>query len=171
MSYRNIFGIAHVKKKHNFSFLDVHDGEKSRDIVCHHCGNRYRKEAGLRQHLASAHSDHRPFKCWHSPCEKGFTTQTRLTQHLRIHTGSKPFKCKLCDYKSNRADNVILHVRKVHKIQNPSRHDDITTFEEELHNEKNEQFPMSNIKNEDSEIPATINTTSLAAIVVNTISG
>ena len=66
---------------------------------------------------------------------------------------------------------MILHVRKVHKIQNPSRHDDITTFEEELHNEKNEQFPMSNIKNEDSEIPATINTTSLAAIVVNTISG
>ena len=61
---------------------------------------------------------------------------------------------------------MILHVRKVHKIQNPSRHDDITTFEEELHNEKNEQFKI-----EDAEIPATTNTTSLAAIVVNTISG
>ena len=59
----------------------------------------------------------------------------------------------------------------MHKIQNPSRHDDITTFEEELHNEKNEQFSMSNIKIEANEIPATTNTTSLAAIVVNTISG
>ena len=142
---------------------DVHAGEKSRDIVCHHCGNRYRREAGLRQHLASAHSNHREYHCLH--CGKGFTTQTRLTQHIRIHTGSKPFKCKLCDYKSNRADNVLIHVRKVHKIRNPSRQEDLEIFEEELTTDFNIPIKIEEVV----ENPQTTSTTNLATLVVNTI--
>jgi uncharacterized Zn-finger protein len=102
-------------------------------VVCELCGNRYRREAGLRQHMASAHCDLRDYQCFH--CGKGFTTHTRLTIHLRIHTGSKPFKCKLCEYKSNRADNVLFHCRKVHKIEKPSRAYDIHVFEEQLAHE------------------------------------
>ena len=152
--------------KIEFPFLDMHGGEKSRDIVCHHCGNRYRREAGLRQHLASAHSNHRDFHCFH--CGKGFTTQTRLTQHIRIHTGSKPFKCKLCEYKSNRADNVLIHVRKVHKVRNPSRNEDIITVFEELQDNDFKSFP---IKMEDEvENPTDgTTTTTLTALVVNTV--
>ena len=38
-------------------------------VVCDLCGNRYRREAGLRQHIASAHSQFREFKC--RECQKG----------------------------------------------------------------------------------------------------
>ena len=50
----------------------------------------HRREAGLRQHIASAHSQFREFKC--PICQKGFTTKARLTQHNRIHTGHKPYR-------------------------------------------------------------------------------
>ena len=142
-------------------FLDVHAGDRARDIVCHHCGNQYRREAGLRQHLASAHSDERKFLCPYK-CGKGFTTQTRLTQHIRIHTGSKPFKCKLCDYKSNRADNVLIHVRKVHKKPNPDRHQDMTVIQETKFNEL-QYFKIEGVDTSNNTIVET--TTTLEALV------
>lgn len=108
---------------------DNHGGEKPRDVVCEICGKRYRRETGLRQHMVSAHSDQRDFVCAH--CGKGFTTHTRLTQHLRIHSGAKPFKCKKCEYRSNRSDNVLYHCRKVHKMLKPTR-DDVFTFADQL---------------------------------------
>ena len=30
-------------------------------------------------------------------CEKGFTQSGDFTRHKQIHTGAKPFKCKLCE--------------------------------------------------------------------------
>ncbi len=102
-------------------------------MVCELCGNQYRREAGLRQHMISAHSDHREYQC--VQCGKGFTTHTKLTQHLRIHTGSKPYKCKMCEYRSNRADNVLYHCKKVHKEDKPNRNDHIQVFEEQLADE------------------------------------
>ena len=87
---------------------------KRKSWVCEHCGNTYQKSTGLKQHMVSAHSDVRDFRCPH--CSKGFTTQQRLDQHLRIHSGAKPFKCKMCEYRAVRRDNVHLHVRKVHKV-------------------------------------------------------
>ena len=109
--------------------IESHCGDKAKDIVCDICGNRYRREAGLRQHKASAHSEVREFQC--ITCGKGFTTQTRLNQHARIHTGIKPFKCVKCGYRSNRADNVLFHLRKVHKVEKPTK-DEHVAIEEDL---------------------------------------
>ena len=68
--------------------------------------------------MISVHSSQRDFKC--TECDKAFTNKNRLANHLRIHTGAKPFKCKICDYHSNRRDNVLLHCKKVHKVQKPT---------------------------------------------------
>lgn len=80
--------------------------------------------------MASAHSNFREFQC--IQCGKGFTTQARLTQHARIHTGIKPYKCVKCEYKSNRADNVLFHLRKVHKIDRPTKGEHIMIQEDLL---------------------------------------
>ena len=89
--------------------------EKIKNVVCEICGNRYRKQAGLRQHMESVHTLERRFVC--IQCGKGFSAKARLVIHSRIHTGVKPFKCLKCDYRSNRVDNVQFHLKKVHKVE------------------------------------------------------
>ena len=67
---------------------------------------------------------------------KGFTTKARYIQHQRIHMGIKPFKCKICEYSSTRSDNVLFHARKVHKIEKPTKRDDVHVDEIQLLNEE-----------------------------------
>ena len=101
------------------SFLaEMHNPQKVKTFICELCGNAYSRTTGLKQHMISRHSTQRDFKC--TECDKAFTNKNRLANHLRIHTGAKPFKCKICDYHSNRRDNVLLHCKKVHKVERPT---------------------------------------------------
>lgn len=125
---------------------EAHSSVKPKDVVCDICGNRYRREAGLRQHMASAHTQFREFKC--SICFKGFTTKARLTQHHRIHTGHKPFKCAKCDYRSNRSDNVLFHLRKVHKVERPTKDEHVLVQNQLLEDEDH----ISNIETIETKI-------------------
>ncbi|KAI0237984.1 hypothetical protein LSAT2_011407, partial [Lamellibrachia satsuma] len=54
------------------------------------------------------------FEC--ETCKKGFTQKAALTRHCRIHTGERPYQCKLC--RSTFNDNSILrrHMIGIHKI-------------------------------------------------------
>ena len=41
-----------------------------------------------------------------------------LSGTSQIHTGKKPYQCKICAYKGAKKGNVQAHVRKVHNITN-----------------------------------------------------
>ena len=81
---------------YNFAYrLDTHIKVAHEKLPCIHCG----KLIGVRvmkRHIASQHTsnDLKKYRCDH--CGKGFHEALRLKDHINIHTGEKPYKCKYC---------------------------------------------------------------------------
>ena len=53
----------------------------------------------------------RPYACPVETCERRFSRSDELTRHIRIHTGQKPFQCKICLRAFSRSDHLTTHVR------------------------------------------------------------
>ncbi|CAF1008365.1 unnamed protein product [Adineta steineri] len=53
----------------------------------------------------------RPFSCPLENCPRRFSRSDELTRHIRIHTGDKPFQCKICARAFSRSDHLTTHIR------------------------------------------------------------
>ncbi|UJR36295.1 hypothetical protein I4U23_029024 [Adineta vaga] len=53
----------------------------------------------------------RPFSCPIDNCPRRFSRSDELTRHIRIHTGDKPFQCKICARAFSRSDHLTTHIR------------------------------------------------------------
>ena len=42
-----------------------------------------------------------------------------LEDHVRLHTGEKPFVCSICNYSAATKQNCKAHMKNVHKQENP----------------------------------------------------
>lgn len=58
---------------------------------------------------------------WQCPqCEYSTPVKQYITQHIRRHTGEKPFKCGLCEYRAAQKQSVTYHMRR-HTGEKPFR--------------------------------------------------
>ena len=83
---------------------------------CSDCGKFYTSMPALAMHMQT-HT--RNFKCSH--CPKTFSRSWLLTNHVRIHTGEKPYSCtfsgcqKRFSDKSNLRTHLKVHMKKMMK--------------------------------------------------------
>lgn len=81
---------------------------EAKPFECEECGKRFKKNAGLSQHLR-VHSREKPFDC--EECGQSFKANTHLFRHQKLHTSEKPFGCKACSRDFLDRQELLKHQR------------------------------------------------------------
>jgi KRAB domain-containing zinc finger protein len=125
-----------------------HKAEHEVDYKCHVCDEVFNIKREYKRHVsghknkkkkvqkklcnicgkivanASSYADHmrihtgeKPFGCTY--CDKKFSSSKYLTVHLRVHTKEKPIECKFCNKSFTQHGSLTIHIRSVHTGDKP----------------------------------------------------
>ncbi|KAI8124932.1 Hypermethylated in cancer 1 protein [Lucilia cuprina] len=81
-----------------------------KDIHCTICEKSFTKRASLNAHMITVHRRIRKHKC--TDCDKIFGKRSNLINHMRIHSGEKPFECPSCSWKFAQSSALKRHMKK-----------------------------------------------------------
>lgn len=75
--------------------------------------SRPAKPPRARKSPAASHgpAKEKPFTCPMESCDRRFSRSDELNRHIRIHTGHKPFQCRICLRSFSRSDHLTTHTR------------------------------------------------------------
>ena len=84
----------------------------NKKYCCHLCGNEYKSNVSLNNHIKTIHFQERNYPC--DICGKLFTRANTLRTHRKIHEGIKQFQCLYCVSVYGEKRNLINHIIKNH---------------------------------------------------------
>ena len=101
--------------------LNQHKQTVHEKVPCTECGKLFGLKK-IKGHIQSAHTpdDQKKYRC--DTCGKGFINNLRLSDHMNVHTGEKPYKCKFCSScfasKGTHAMHERGHLGRGRKLKN-----------------------------------------------------
>ena len=89
-----LFKCEHCGKKSNNQtihkqHLQLHEPPT---IQCPNCDLKLHTATYLKRHIKSRHTQHMQFPC--TQCGKAFSTEQALNDHMNMHLGIKPYRCR-----------------------------------------------------------------------------
>ena len=101
----------HKRNKHSDNPKIV-DRNKFKE-KCPHCDKIFTKGVNMKEHIATKHDKHTPFKC--EKCVKSFGTEQFLRTHVaQVHRRTK---CPVCDMSICNTYQLKLHLARVHNVK------------------------------------------------------
>jgi len=93
--------------------IEIHlNTHRNIGIECNFCQYKNANKPTWKTHM-TVHFGIQSYEC--DQCDKKFYTQAQLNIHYEKHEGIK-YKCKLCEkYETGRKNNIVLHMRNIHK--------------------------------------------------------
>ena len=93
--------------------IRTHTGEKP--YSCEECGQRFTYSSQRAVHMRTVHSTGQAtlHQCPHCSYSTKYGVSS-LRQHIRTHTGEKPYSCEECGQRFTQSSNCSRHVRRVH---------------------------------------------------------
>ena len=79
-----------------------------RNQICDICNKAFVNIYRLQRHMLTHTSGNRKFKC--SECGKAFKYKHHLKEHLRIHSGEKPYECPTCLKRFSHSGSYSSHI-------------------------------------------------------------
>lgn len=103
--------------KLNYHVRDQHPSESELQAAtypCRVCGIRFSRPYDLKRHRPTHHVKELVFLTC-DICKRQFSSRKLLVQHMRIHTGTKPYKCRYCEMTFAQAAGKRGHERSRHE--------------------------------------------------------
>uniref|UniRef100_A0A1Q3EWA4 Putative c2h2-type zn-finger protein n=1 Tax=Culex tarsalis TaxID=7177 RepID=A0A1Q3EWA4_CULTA len=104
--FHSVFALnRHLRSHHGSESRKKEVKAKPKPTSCNDCGLVFKSADEKKAHDKRSH-----FRC--ETCDQGFTTQSSLNAHMKIHTGVRPHACVYCGKTFSRLFNMKDHMRR-----------------------------------------------------------